>query len=165
MTSESYFISNHNFFSSVAMYIHIYHLRLYHSLGFQSNMKTRQNFVFCLYENVAKKQKTIGVRPISRIIRKCWNTKWSLRSQLSTTCLSLLCSTWCVGLSLELFEFHKFNIRILPKEASNKNEIFLWLEILEKHSHVWVPRLGLAWTSAPVCKRVETHKHWNQTNL
>ena len=54
VTLESYFIGNHNHFSSVAMYTHIYHLRLYHSLGFWNNMKTRQNFGFCLYENTAK---------------------------------------------------------------------------------------------------------------
>ena len=39
------------------MYTHIYHLRLYHSLGFWNNMKTRQNFGFCLYENTAKNKK------------------------------------------------------------------------------------------------------------
>ena len=127
---------------------------------FLEQHENKAKFRFLFVRKHSKKQKTIGVLPISRIMLKCWNTKWSLRRQLSTTFLSQLCSTWCVDMSLELFEFHNFNIRTWPKEAYNKNEIFLWLEILKKHFHVRVP--VLACTRAPVCERVETQKHWIQ---
>ena len=81
------------------------------------------------------------------------NTKWPSRRQLSATCLSPLCSTWCLGLALELFELHIFDIRTWPKEASNKNEIF---QRLAKSGRAITPMWGvpvLACTCALVCER------------
>ena len=79
------------------------------------------------------------------------NTKWPSRRQLSATCLSPLCSTWCLGLALELFELHIFDIQTWPKEASNKNEIFLWLAKIGKATTpVWG---GFRYSDVLLCVR------------